>query len=394
MARALTGVEVPAGDDVVHSLLPRLAAALDGSGPAVLPLPPDPAQRERVVAALRPDDPAAPLERDDVALVVPTTGSTGEPKGALLTAAALTASGQATHDRLGGPGRWLLAMPATHIAGLQVLLRSLLAGTTPTVLDLADGFTAEGFVSATEHLRSYGSSERSYTALVPTQLSRVLASDAGARALASYDAVLLGGAAAPAPLLEQARSAGVRVLTTYGMSETCGGCVYDGQPLDGVEVEIGDDGRIRLGGPTVFAGYRLRPDLTATALVDGRHVTNDLGRLRADGTLEVLGRADDVVVTGGEKVALPLVEAALLTHPGVREAAATAVPDPEWGQKVVAVVVADPAPTLQDLRATVAARAGRVAAPRALVVVDALPLTANGKVDRRALPHLVIMHEM
>ena len=389
-SRPLHALPAPAGSSLLDALLPRLAAALDGTGPALLALPADPGPARRVRQALRPDDPAAALEREDVALVVPTTGSTGEPKGVMLSAAALTASAQATSARLSGPGRWLLAVPASHIAGLQVLVRSLVAGTVPAVLDLTHGFTPEGFAAASAELA--GDSPR-YTALVPTQLVRLLdAGGAALAALASYDAVLIGGVAVPPALLRRARGAGVRAVVSYGMTETCGGCVYDGRPLDGVGVAVDADGRIRVRGPMLFAGYRLRPDLTATALVDGELVTGDLGRLDAAGRLRVLGRADELVVTGGEKVALVEVEEALAEHPCVRAAAAVALPDREWGQRVVAVVVLDGSvatlprsTTVGELRDWVTRRAGRAATPREVLVVQALPLLGPGKVDRGAL---------
>jgi O-succinylbenzoic acid--CoA ligase len=350
-------------------LVAALSAALDG-GPAVLPLP-DGVEGERLRAALGPDEPVA----DGVALVVPTSGSTGDPKGVELTAAALAASAAATERRLGGPGRWLLALPVTHVAGLQVVLRALRAGAPP----VAD----PDFVSGTAAL---GSGPR-YTSLVPTQLRRLLAAGpATLDALRSYAAVLLGGAAPPAGLVQAAREAGVPVVVTYGMSETCGGCVYDGVPLDGVSVELADDDRIRLGGPLLARGYRLRPELTRQAFVAGRFVTGDVGRLDR-GHLTVLGRADDMLVTGGEKVAPGAVEAALAEHPAVAEAAVVGVADPEWGQRVVAVVVlrAGAALTLEEAREQVAARVSRVAAPRELRVLDALPLLPSGKLDRLAL---------
>lgn len=387
-------------------LVDALAAAVTGSGPAVLPLPAG-AEGDRLLAALRPDLPMAA----EVALVVPTSGSTGDPKGVELTAAALAASADATAERLGGPGRWLLALPVTHVAGLQVVLRALRAGTPPVPLptdpagpggpgpggpgpagpgDLGGGpgtgaaRFAAGFVAGTAAL-GVG---RRYTSLVPTQVRRLLgAGPAAVDALRSYDAVLVGGAAAPAGLLAAAREAGVRVVTTYGMSETAGGCVYDGVPLAGVVAELDADGRIRLAGPVLARGYRLRPELTAAAFAGGRYGTGDRGRFAPDGRLEVLGRADDVVVTGGEKVDPAAVEAALAGHPAVVEAAVVGVPDPEWGQRVVAVVVLRPGAAL-DLAAArdhVAARLSRVAAPRELRVVDALPLLPSGKLDRGAL---------
>ncbi len=352
------------------ALLPALAAALDGSGPAVLPLPEAPG---RVLAALRPDE---PLEHDDVALVVPTSGSTGEPKGVLLTAANLRASATATAHRLGGHGTWLLAIPPTHVGGVQVLVRSLLAGTDPQVLP-AGPFTAAAFAEATGRLTG----ERRFVSLVPTQLRRLLAD--APDALRPYDAVLLGGAAAPPALLAAARDAGARVVTTYGMSETSGGCVYAGVPLDGVRVDL-QDGRVRLSGPVVARGYRLRPDLTAEAFTADAFTTGDLGRLDG-GVLQVLGRADDVIVTGGEKVPPAAVEAALETHPSVVEAAVAGVPDDEWGERTAAFVVLRAPLTLEQAREHVARTLPRSWAPRALHELDALPLLGSGKPDRAAL---------
>ena len=343
--------------------LGNLAAALDGTGPPLLPTT-DP----RVLAVLRPDE---PLEHDDVAVVVPTSGSTGEPKGALLTAANLRASAAATAAVI-GEGQWLLAIPTTHVGGLQVLVRSLLAGTEPVVLDAPT--TVASFEAATARLTA----PRRYVSLVPTQLRRLVTSPA----LQEYDAVLLGGAAAPAPLLAQARAAGVRVVTTYGMSETSGGCVYDGEPLPGVRVEAGE--RIRLSGPVVARGYRLRPDLTAAAFSGDTFTTDDVGAWDA-GRLVVLGRADDVIVTGGEKVAPAAVEAALGTHPAVADVAVVGVPDDEWGARVVAVVVLRTPLTLGQARAHVSGQLPRAAAPRELRVVDALPLLPSGKIDRMRL---------
>jgi len=366
---------VEARADVLLTALPR---ALDGTGPALLPLPDGPG-RAGVLAALRPEE---PLERDDVALVVPTSGSTGAPKGALLTASALLHSAHATLDRLGGPGQWLLAMPVTHVAGLQVLVRSLVGGAPPEVLDLTSGFTADAFVAATARLDA---SARRYTALVPTQLRRLL--DAGVD-LSAYDAVLVGGAAL-------AFAAPANVVRTYGMSETCGGCVYDGLPLEGVDVVIEKGGRISIGGPVVFAGYRLRPDLTTAALVDGRHLTQDLGTWTEDGRLDVVGRIDDVIVSGGVNVPTALVEAVLSEHALVRAVAVVGVADEQWGERVVAVVAGRsgvPPLELADLRAFCAERLEVAAIPGLLVTVDTLPMLASGKPDRSAVRSLVAAH--
>ena len=342
--RALTAVDAVPGP----LLYDALRRALDGSGPAVLPVSTEPAERARVLAATRPDEPV----EDDVCLVVPTSGSTGEPKGVLLTAACLQASGAAALDRLGGPGRWWLTLPVTHIGGLQVVLRSLACGEEPE-LTPAPGLR--------------------YCSLVPTQLRRLLDDPR----LADFDAVLLGGAATPPALLARARARGINVVTTYGMSETSGGCVYDGVPLAGVTVDVTD--RIVLSGPVVARGYRFGPTFTSSTFR-----TSDVGEWR-DGRLVLLGRADDLVVTGGEKVAPVAVEAALADHPAVVDVAVVGMPDPEWGARVVAFVVLRQALTLEEAREHVAARLSRVAAPRELRVVDALPLLPGGKLDRARL---------
>ncbi len=363
MARHLTLVAAPdlTTDDV--------RAALDGVRPlAVLPAGP-PAVVAAARAALRPDEPLEP----GADLVVVTSGSTGAGRAVLLPASALRASAAATHERLGGPGSWLLMLPVSAIAGLQVLCRSLLAGTPATVL--RDGETPAA--AAARMPRG-----RRYTALVPTQLRRLL--DADPAALRDFDAVLVGGAATDAALLTRARAEGVAVVTTYGMTETAGGCVYDGVPLDGVTARIGEG--VELTGPTLAVGYRLDPAATSASFIDGWFRTRDAGSLE-DGRLVVHGRLDDVVISGGVNVAPSAVEAALREHPDVADAVVFGRPDPDWGQRVVAAVVPSPgaAPSLEALRPWVAQRLGAPAAPRALRVVDAFPLLHTGKPDRRAV---------
>ena len=197
------------------------------------------------------------------------------------------------------------------------------------------------------------------------------------------DAVLLGGGPIDPDLRRRAADAGVRVVATYGSAETAGGCVYDGHPLDGVAVAVGARGRIRIGGPTLFDGYDGDPAATAEALVDGWFLTSDAGRIDEDGRLQVLGRLDDVVVSGGVNVPTPAVAARLRQHPDVVDAAVVGVPDEEWGQRVVAFVVGRL--SLGDARAWVAEAHPRAWSPRQLVEVSELPLLANGKVDRKAL---------
>lgn len=322
---------------------------------------------------------------DDIALVIPTSGTTGTPKGAMLTAAALIAGASATHDRLGGPGTWLLALPAHHIAGVQVLVRSALAGTVPAELDVSEGFDAAELPSAVAEMGT----GRRYTALVANQLAKALADNAASAALAELDAVLLGGGPAPRPVLDSAADAGITVVRSYGSSETAGGCVYDGVPLDGVEVRIDDPdpagkGRIAVGGATLAVGYRNPPTPDPFAEPGWFH-TDDIGRFDEDGRLSVLGRADEAISTGGLTVLPGPVEAVLSRHPAVVECAVFAVPDDRLGQRVAAAVVATSPVTLQELRDWVGQSLDLTAAPRELHIVDELPRRGIGKLDRRAL---------
>jgi O-succinylbenzoic acid--CoA ligase len=304
-----------------------------------------------------------------------TSGSTGEPKGVELSAAALRHSARASLARLGlsaaagrGAGGWLCCLPVTHVAGLQVLVRSLLSSSERTV---APTLTATAL----------SESGCSYVSVVPTQLVRLLDEPGGAAALAEFAAVLVGGAAAAAGLLDRARAAGVRVVTTYGMSETCGGCVYDGVPLDGVTVRAAADGLLRISGPVLMNRYRGGPDL------GDEFVTSDLGYVR-DGRVVVRGRADDVINTGGHKVVPGEVAAVLESCPGVLEVVVVGRADPEWGQRVTAVVVpADPAdpPSLELLRTHVSERLPRYACPSEVVLTRAIPVLASGKPDLASL---------
>jgi O-succinylbenzoic acid--CoA ligase len=360
---------VPAAD----LSLDTVRAALSGTAPlAVLPDGP-PAVVDAALRVLRPEE---PLEAG-ADLVVVTSGSTGNGRAVLLPAAALEASAAATHARLGGPGSWLLALPVSAIAGLQVLCRSILSGSPPAVLG-----KGEPLADAVRRMPA----GRRYTALVPTQLRRFL--DEEPDGLRSLDAVLVGGAATDAGLLARAWREGVPVVTTYGMTETAGGCVYEGEPLDGVRVRVTDG--VELAGPTLALGYRLDPVATEAAFAGGWFRTRDAGALDVDGRLTVTGRLDDVVITGGVNVAPAAVEAALREHPDVADAVVFGRPDPTWGQRVVAAVVPAPGatPELPTLRDWVADRLGRPAAPRQLHVLRALPLLHTGKPDRRAVAAL------
>jgi O-succinylbenzoic acid--CoA ligase len=295
-----------------------------------------------------------------------------------LTRSNLAAAARASNERLGAaPGdRWLCCVPLHHVAGIGILARSLLAGTDPVVHEGFDPHAVGRAPSAT------------LVSLVPTMLVRLL--DAGVD-LARFRCILLGGAAASPALLRRAAVARAPLVVTYGSTETCGGVVYDGVPLEGVGVEVdGEAGLISISGPTVMAGYKGRPDLTAAVLAGGWFTTSDLGRLDGRGRLEVLGRADGLIVTGGHKVPPEEVEAVLSEHPFVAEVAVAGVPDAEWGECVTAFVVpaasAPPgAPSLEELRGLAKQRLAAYKAPRARVLVDVLPRTASGKPMRRAL---------
>jgi O-succinylbenzoic acid--CoA ligase len=408
-----------------------LRAALDGTGPAILPvdagLAPD--QVARLIEAFQADEVVSAggelIGRSgsgsgaaqDTAVIISTSGSTGVPKGVELSAAALRASARASLARVGARAgqRWLACLPVTHVAGLQVLVRSLESGTEPAVAAVADAESLAGTLARHD--------APAHVSIVPTQLVRLMGTAAGREALAGFSSVLVGGAAAAAALLEQARAAGVRAVTTYGMSETCGGCVYDGVPLDGVSVRAGDDGRLRISGPVLMNGYHGQPSETSSVLVDdpllGRRdlrysggqsallgappqtpwpagatrnplpgtrefVTSDLGYIDDAGRVVVRGRADDVINTGGHKVVPGEVADVLSSCPGVREVVVVGRPDPEWGERVTAVVVpADRAypPTLELLRIHVRTALPRYACPTEVVLADAIPVLSNGKPD-------------
>lgn len=325
---------------------------------------------EEILALLRDWDAAAAPDP----LVIETSGSTGRPKRVMLSRDAMRASALATQERLGGPGQWVLNLPPTYVAGVQVLYRTVVAGTDPVLFH-------GSFVAAWRAI-----SRRGYVSLVPTQLVRLLAHETEVEALREFHAVLVGGGPLRPQVRAVAERAGIRVVQTYGMSETCGGCVYDGVPLDGVEVRI-EAGEVLLRGPVLFDGYQGEPERTAAAFRDGWLVTNDLGHLAENGRLRIDGRADDVIISGGIKVPAQSV-AAMIAHglPGAT-VEVVGVPDAEWGERVVAVVAASDALALEQLRAVVEPRTW---APRQLVVVPEIPLLANGKPDRVALKKLAL----
>ena len=387
------------GDVVAVSLEPGpawfdLVAETWAAGAALLPidhrLPPREAsalfERARptvsldAVGARRIDGEAADPE---IALIVHTSGTSGTsgtggaPKFVQFDRRAIDAAVASSASALGASAddRWLCCLPLAHVGGLLVLLRAVLLGAPVTI--------HAGFDTAAV------AAERgsAFTSLVPTMLGRLVAAGA---ALSAFRAILVGGAHLSPDLRASAERAGASVVETYGLTETCGGVVYDGVPLPGTEMRIDSEGGVELRGPTLMRGYRFDASATTAAFTeDGWLRPGDAGEIDCDGRLHVVGRFDDLINTGGEKVWPDEVEAALREHPGVRDVAAGGRPDPEWGQRVaVWVVPADPSdpPSLDELRAFVARTLPRHAAPRELTLAERLPRTASGKLRRAALP--------
>ena len=358
------------------AIMPDLEAAISGQC-AVLPVPKDDLRR---ADQLRTTMRAGQSIADEIAVVVATSGSTGVPKGAQLTAANLIFSADATHQALGGPGQWLLAMPAHHIAGLQVLVRSMVAGVEPEFVNLSSGFHISEFAARTHDLADTG--ERMYTAMTPMQLDKAMSTLAGIEALRLYSAVLVGGGAIHPKILEAAGKLRIRVVTTYGSSETSGGCVYDGRPLPDTQITL-IDGRIHLGGPTIAHGYRNVPDHAAFA-EPGWFATSDAGEL-IDGRLTVTGRLDTIIDTGGLKLHPEVVESFMLGVDGVTAACVVGVPDVRLGNRVCAAYagsaeVADLMEAFDDLP--------RWQVPKDVRHVRTLPTTGPGKPDRTAVREL------
>lgn len=323
---------------------------------------------------------------EGTAAVVTTSGSTGYPKQVALSAAALRASAEGTAGRI-GRGRWLLALAPTYVAGLQVVVRSVLAGADPVTIPPSS--SPETFADAARALTA--SAGPVFTSLVPAQLSRLLQADSrpARAALRSFDAVLVGGQEVPSALADRAREAGVRIVRTYGSSETCGGCVYDGVPLDGVRVRI-DGSEVQVSGATLADGYLGDAARTAAAFPtdpDGVrwYRTGDTGTL--DGAvLRVTGRRDNVIVSGGVNVSLDRVETAVRSVPGLADAVVIAVEDERWGQ-VPAIAAPGPAgpgdtELLAAARAAAAGAIGSPARPTRLVRLDPFPVLTSGKPDR------------
>lgn len=336
------------------------------------------------------------------AVVVTTSGSTGIPKAVALSRNALTSSALATAARI-GEGAWLLALPAVYIAGVQVLVRSLVAGREPAIL--SGSFSPESFAAAARLMASSENGVRipTYTSLVPVQLQRVVDAAAEDRdvaaALRSFEAILVGGQSLPDALRERAAEAGARVIRTYGSTETCGGCVYDGAPLDGVRLRIAD-GEVRIAGPVLADGYLGDPARTEAAFpreADGTrwYRTGDAGLIDDEGMLRIHGRIDNVIVSGGVNISLDRVERVVRSIPGLESAVVVGVADATWGEASVIVAPRGEAlrrsesEQLERARAAVAAEIGAPARPSRLILVDEIAHLPSGKPDREAIRRLV-----
>lgn len=365
MPPRLIAARLPANESSV-----RLIEKVWDSGDALLPLDIGLTDLEisELLARMKPhvflegpeevalDDPA-PIGKD-TALVIATSGTTGSPKGVTLTHRALEAAIRMTNRQVGAEQgrRWLCCLPLSHVAGMMTLLRSRALGSEVVIHSRFD----------IEAIRSEQKAD--YMSVVPTMLRRLLDADVDLRRFAR---VLVGGAAATDELVARVRDTGARVSVTYGMTETCGGVVYDGRPLSDVDVQLDRHGRISIASPTLMDGYRQDPDATERALVGNRLVTQDQGEWGDDGRLRVTGRLDRTIITGGKNVSPGEIEEALRSHPEVLDAVIRGEPDELWGQVILAEVVPrhiGRPPTEGELKIFLEDRVARHKIPRAIRV--------------------------
>ncbi len=327
---------------------------------------------------------------DGVGLIVETSGSSGKPKRVTLSREAILASANAAQIRLGGPGQWLLALPVNFVAGANVLIRSLVADTQPVLMNTSVPFTAEAFARSA----SLMTGSRRYTSLVPTQLARLAAAlsdpfsasgqnDFLLGQLRKFDAILVGGQAPQDEVVQRLRELGIKIVITYGMTETCGGCVYDGQPLDGVKVDLVGN-RIQISGKVLATEIADEAGITA---VGESFITNDLGEFDESGRLQVLGRIDRVIVSGGLKISLDRVEELARAVPGVAELAATSIADAVWGQRVGIVYLGSPE-VADAIALALANDLGPAGKPVRVVRTDGVPKLPSGKHDLQAIKRL------
>jgi o-succinylbenzoate---CoA ligase len=351
------------------TVLEALRDALSGSGPAVLVG--DPASAVPTVVAQR------------VVLVVETSGTTARPKRVALSADALLASAAASASAIGGAGQWLLALPTTYIAGLNVLVRSIAAATHPLIL-------SEGSFDPREFARLAGrmDADLRFTSVVPTQLARLLDTPEALPALRRFDRILVGGQSTPETLISRAAELDIALTRTYGSSETAGGCVYDGAPIGNTVIRI-NQGEIELAGAVLAEGYLDDAERTRAAFADDAgtrwYRTGDSGSVEG-GILSVSGRLDDVIISGGIKVSLAAVERVVRELDGQQDAVVVRATSERWGE--VPVVVSSAAIGLDEVREVVRTRLGAPAAPARVIVVDAIPQLTTGKPDRIELQRL------
>ena len=343
----------------IAEITARLAKALAGDGPAISL---GPISVETVPA--------------QIAIVVPTSGSTGDAKEVGLSAGAIFASAQATNKFFGASKvqTWSLLLPLTHIAGINVLVRALELGTI--AID-ARGVTGK-----------YPDAD--YTAIVPTQLFRALNGDSDLLAhLLSAKSVLVGGAALDHKLGEQARDAGINIVESYGMTETCGGCVYDGLPIGDTSVEINKDGLMKISSASLATTYLNDESGWSAKLENGYFLTSDLGHI-VNGKLTVTGRADDVIVTGGENISLTKVEEVIRNAFASIECAAFAVADQQWGQALHLAIAGEVKPNISEINESLSSQISAAAKIKGAIYLDQLPKTALDKVNRQELANLVL----
>lgn len=371
---------------ILRNTLHNVAAALDGTGPALVTTDPQ----------APPTGITAPeTVSEHLAAIVPTSGSTGLSRQVLLSREALRHSALATAEYLGGHGQWLLTLPPHYIAGFQVLTRSALAATTPVVIDSSTGFTVHAFLEAVNRLNA----SRTYVSLVPTQLQRLLTSDnltATVPALRQFHGVLVGGAALPETVLDTAKEHRIPLIRTYGSCETSGGCVYNGIPLRGVTLSI-HDSQVRISGPTIADGY-LSPQpsdkLTWGSSAGVRwYQSHDIGTIEK-GTLSITGRSDDVINSGGVKIAAHAISSLIQEDPRVLDCVVLKTSDPTWGETPVAFIESttlldakQQEEFVDDTRQKLRANWGAHALPRAFHFYPELPRLSSGKPHRTELMH-------
>jgi o-succinylbenzoate---CoA ligase len=320
-------------------------------------------------------DPLPEEVPDNIACVVESSGSTGIPKRISISTAALLHASRAGQERLGPLGQWLLALPINFIAGQQVLIRSLLADQQPVIMNTALPFTTEAFLRSAMLMNN----PIRYTSLVPTQLAKLVAEaekdTVMLTALQNFRVILVGGQSTPDELYDRAIGLGLKIVLSYGMTETAGGCVYDGIPLDGVRLKIAPDSRLLISGKTLAEGQ------------DDWIFTNDLAELSPDGRLKIIGRADRVIISGGLKLSLERVEYLGSELPGVSEIAAVALEDETWGQRVGIAYIGSPE-VADDIANQLAHLLGPAGKPIRVIRVDKLPKLQTGKPDNKMVVEL------